>query len=150
MTTYTVPRFTCRLVADGAFEVPVKHASNAESAADVFEKATSDLPFEQFWAIHVNGKNTIIGCELVSQGGTHGCAILPRDVFRGALLAGASAVIVGHNHPSGDPDPSRDDLRFTEALVQAGAVIGIAVLDHVIVARGAPFVSLRERNLGGL
>jgi DNA repair protein RadC len=147
--TYKVPRYTCRLVADGHFDVPVKTVGDAQTAADVIGHATEGLPFEQFWAVYLNGRNTILGCELISQGGQHGCAVLPRDVFRGALLAGASAVIVGHCHPSGDPNPSREDLVFTQGLLLAAEVIGIAVLDHVIVARGARAVSLSDRGLGG-
>jgi DNA repair protein RadC len=72
----------------------------------------------------------------------------PREVFRAAILDGAGAIILAHNHPSGDPTPSSEDIRITRQLVEAGKILDIEVLDHVVVGRGErPFLSLRESGL---
>jgi DNA repair protein RadC len=82
---------------------------------------------------------------MVSKGTLDAALVHPRDVFREAIRRNAAAVVLVHNHPSGDPEPSRDDLELTRRLHRAGALVGIEVLDHVIVAKGG-YVSLRERG----
>lgn len=78
--------------------------------------------------------------------GTLGAALVhPRDVFREAIRRNVSAVVLVHNHPSGDPEPSRDDIELTQRLAKVGSLVGIEVIDHVIVARDG-YVSLRERG----
>ena len=111
---------------------------------------------EVFVALDLNAKNGVIDKRLVSLGVLDASLVHPREVFRGAVLAGAAAIIVAHNHPSGDPAPSAEDIRITRQLVQAGRVLGIRVLDHVVIGRAnatAPgslgFVSLRESGLVG-
>ena len=89
---------------------------------------------EGFAVVHLNGRHRVIGCELVSVGSLNASIVHPREVFKGALLANASSIILGHNHPSGDPDPSEEDLGITLRLEQAGEVLGLSVLDHVIIA----------------
>jgi DNA repair protein RadC len=85
----------------------------------------------------------LLGATRIAQGGLHGCALTPRDVLRPALRDGGSAIVVIHNHPSGDPTPSPDDIKMTAALAVACDVVGIELLDHVVVARGGA-TSLRE------
>ena len=80
---------------------------------------------------------------MVSQGTLTASLVHPREVFRPALREASAAVILVHNHPSGDPTPSREDLQITTRLVRAGEILGVQVLDHVIVAERG-FVSLRE------
>ena len=82
----------------------------------------------------------------VSEGGLAGPMAVPRDVVKQAVRDGASAVILCHNHPSGDPEPSRDDIDLTKRLCESGTLLGIRVLDHVIFGDGR-FVSLNERGL---
>ena len=79
----------------------------------------------------------------------------PREVFKAAIRWGAHAIIVAHNHPSGDPAPGKDDIRLTERLVEAGRIVGIPVIDHLILdslgsAEGRGFVSLKKLGAGGL
>jgi DNA repair protein RadC len=78
----------------------------------------------------------VIGYYEVSRGTLDSTLVHPREVFKAAILANAAAIILTHNHPSGDPTPSPDDLALTQRLVQAGQIIGIDVLDHVIVGDG--------------
>jgi DNA repair protein RadC len=102
-------------------------------------------PVERFGVMLLDTKYRLLGTRLISVGSLDSSTAHPRDVFREALLGGAAAVVVFHNHPSGDPSPSRDDLRLTARLADAGAVVGCALLDHVILADES-FYSLRERG----
>jgi DNA repair protein RadC len=101
------------------------------------------LEHEEVWLLTLDGKNGLLGATRIAQGGLHGCALTPRDVLRPAVREGGSAIVLIHNHPSGDPTPSDEDVRMTAALAVACEVVGIELLDHVVVARGGA-TSLRE------
>lgn len=103
------------------------------------------LDYEEVWLLGLDGRNILRTARRVAQGGAHGCAVMPRDILRPALRDGASAIILLHNHPSGDPTPSQDDVVMTRALCAACEAVGIALLDHVVVARGGAS-SLRESD----
>ncbi|HEY0869516.1 MAG TPA: JAB domain-containing protein [Acidothermaceae bacterium] len=105
----------------------------------------ADLPTEEFWAIAVDVRHRVILDELFARGSLSGVEIHPRDVFRPLIRAGAAAVVFCHNHPSGDPTPSRVDIDLTARLRQVGDLCGIVVLDHVVVAADG-YVSLAERG----
>jgi DNA repair protein RadC len=96
-------------------------------------------PVERFGVMLLDTKLRLIRVELVSVGSIDASLANPRDVFREAVTVGAAAVIVFHNHPSGDPTPSVDDVRLTRRLVGAGEVLGIEVMDHIILADGRYF-----------
>lgn len=115
-----------------------------DAAAALLHTLTDDAPSERVVVIYLGGGNEVLGAEVVAQGGLHGCALTPRDVFRGAFLMNASAIVIGHNHPSGDPSPSDADRTMTRALVKVGEALGVPLLDHVIVTRGG----LRSTALG--
>lgn len=91
-------------------------------------------------------RNRMVGVHAVHVGSSHQSLVDPADVFKAAILANSHAVIVIHNHPSGDPTPSQEDIHTTRRLLQAGEILGIRVLDHIVVAEDG-FVSLRERGL---
>jgi DNA repair protein RadC len=103
------------------------------------------LAQEVFVVITLNAKNRVIQKHLVSIGTVNSALVHPRECYRTAILDGASALILAHNHPSGDPTPSSEDIRITRQLISAGEVMGIKVLDHVIV--GDTALSLREAGL---
>jgi len=94
----------------------------------------------------LNQKNGIIGINTVSVGNLSSSIVHPREVFKPAIVAGAASIIVAHNHPSGDPTPSSNDIYVTTRLKEAGDILGIAVLDHVIIGDGC-YVSLKARDL---
>jgi DNA repair protein RadC len=102
------------------------------------------LERETFYALLLDGKHHLKRREVVSVGSLTSSLVHPREVFRTAVAGGAAALVCAHNHPSGDPEPSAEDLEVTRRLVQAGRLLGIALLDHVIVGDGR-YVSLRER-----
>ena len=96
-------------------------------------------------AVALDGRNQVIAEIELSSGGLHGAAVTPADVFRPLIRCGASAFIVVHNHPSGDPTPSREDVAMTRALESVAALVGIQLLDHVIVAgRGGGWRTVHE------
>lgn len=100
-------------------------------------------PVEQFGIVMLDAKHRVLRTMIISVGAIDSTVVQPRDVFREAATSGAAAIVAFHNHPSGDPSPSRDDVEVTRRLVQAGQVIGIDVLDHVVLGDGQ-FCSLRE------
>lgn len=101
---------------------------------------------EHFQVLLLNSRHEVIGKETISIGSLNASIVHPREVFKPAIIASAASIILVHNHPSGDPEPSEEDIAITKRLVKAGELLGIQVLDHVIVsARGV--VSLRSRQL---
>lgn len=107
----------------------------------------SGLKREVFLILLLNTRHKLLKAETISIGSLAAAIVHPREVFRPAVLAAASAIALAHNHPSGDPEPSAEDLEITTRLRDAGRLIGIEVLDHVILGENRSFVSLRERGL---
>jgi DNA repair protein RadC len=107
-----------------------------------------DLHKEHFHALYLDTRRQLIASETISVGTLDSSLVHPREVFRPALLHCASAVLVAHNHPSGDPEPSAEDLALTRRLDKAATLLGLSLLDHLVVARRG-FVSLRERQRSG-
>lgn len=104
------------------------------------------LDHELFLALALDGKNRVQAVHQVARGSTTSVEVHPREVFGPCVREAAAAVIVAHNHPSGDPDPSADDRQLTERLKQAGEVLGIPLLDHLVVGRQR-YVSFADRGL---
>ena len=102
-------------------------------AAALFIGLLAAETVEVFGMVCLTTKQRLIGYYEVSRGTLDSTAVHPRDVFKAAMLANAAAIIVGHNHPSGDPTPSSDDRALTSRLTAAGDLVGISVLDHIIV-----------------
>ena len=102
-----------------------------EIAAKFFEDMSSDR--EIFAVMLLNTKNHVVGINVVSIGSLTAAVVHPREVFKAACLANAASIILTHNHPSGDPAPSKEDISITARLVQAGRLMGIPVLDHIII-----------------
>lgn len=101
---------------------------------------------EHFLVVLLNARHEVDAVETVSVGSLNASIVHPREVFKPAVIGSAASVVLVHNHPSGDPEPSEEDLSITKRLVEAGDLLGIGVLDHVIIAsRGV--VSFRARQL---
>lgn len=101
---------------------------------------------EHFITLHLDGKNRIIVMDLVSIGSLNQSIVHPREVFKTACLSNAAAIILVHQHPTGDPSPSSEDIAITRRLKEAGEIMGIKVLDHIIVGEGE-YLSFVERGL---
>ena len=104
------------------------------------------LDREHFVVLALDSRNRPIGANTVSIGTLSASLVHCREVYKFAILANAAAVILAHNHPSGETSPNRDDIELTQRLVQAGQILGIEVLDHVIVG-GQAFCSLKEQGV---
>jgi len=116
--------------------------------ADAVKIARAILPSDRegFLVMHLDSRHHMRSVELVSVGSLNAAIVHPREVFKGAILANAYALIFAHNHPSGDPEPSAEDILLTKRLAKGGAILDIPVLDHVVVGSTA-HVSFKERKL---
>ena len=123
-----------------------KYRCSEEIAESELAKDLIKSDREKFICLHLNTKNQIISFEVVSVGSLTASIAHPREVYKSAILSNAASVIFMHNHPSGDPQYSNDDLEVTRRLVKAGEILGINVLDHIIVAQNG-FFSFRQHNL---
>ncbi len=104
------------------------------------------LDHEQVWMLALDGRNGLRAALRIAEGGLHGCSLEPRDVLRAALRTAATGFILVHNHPSGDPKPSEEDVALTARVAQCGAAVGTPLLDHVIIGRCA-YASLFDLGL---
>lgn len=130
-------------IGEGTSEYSAKVISDAQTVYALFSFLKQETK-EHFIALHLDVKNRILCIDRVSTGTMTGSLIHPREVFKTALLSSATALLLIHNHPSGDPTPSRDDIAVTEKLKGAGEIMGIALLDHLIIGEG--YVSLKEKG----
>jgi DNA repair protein RadC len=120
--------------------------TSPEAAAAVLATELAGADRERCVAALLDTKHRLLAVVTVSIGSLDHTFMAPREVFRDALLANAAAMVLAHNHPSGDPEPSRDDELLTRRLVRAGELIGVEVLDHLVVA-GQEWVSLARRGV---
>jgi DNA repair protein RadC len=116
-------------------------------AAELLKPFIGNLDHEELWILVLDRRNRVIQLVKLYQGSVNSSQVRVGEVFRQAVLEQASGIILAHNHPSGDPTPSPDDVAVTRAIVQAGKLLDIEVLDHIVVSHDR-FVSLKERGLG--
>lgn len=100
---------------------------------------------EYMYMLCMNNKNVVIGVLQISHGNVNSAIVGTREVYQKALLTNAVNIILMHNHPSGDPTPSKEDIQITERLSEAGKILGVTLMDHLVIGRDG-FVSLRERG----
>lgn len=120
-----------------------------ELVADWLGPAYTGERVEVFGCLTLNSRHHLVRCHELHRGGRAHADVEPSEVFHKAILDGCHALVLFHNHPSGDPTPSDDDIQLTRRLADAGRLLRIAVLDHLVIAGGS-FVSLRQRGLGSL
>ena len=142
-----LPLYTTRLVCERNFPFCDRvQLTSPEDAAIFLRDYFADKDREEMILVLLDTANTIFGLSQVSVGGLAASILEPRQVFKVAMLANAAAVILAHQHPSGNPEPSREDIRVTRQLVEAGKIMGIPIHDHIIIA-GNTYTSLAERGL---
>lgn len=122
---------------DRLFDAPLPPAriESAEEAAQYFRTRLGLDPSESFWVLLLDSRGRVIGEECVSLGTVNACLVHPREIFAPALRARAAQILVVHNHPSGDQTPSPEDYKLTDRLSEAGTLLGIPMVDHLIVSR---------------
>ena len=142
------------LVVEGQYEYKPLTLSSPVEVYGAFRKLENSDK-ERFYSVFLDAKNKVIGVEMVSQGSLNSSPVHPREVYKSALLASAASVIFVHCHPSGDPEPSGSDRMITNQLEEAGNLLGIQVLDHVIIGRdefysfadrGEMFANIKEKS----
>ncbi|GAK43277.1 DNA repair protein RadC [Paenibacillus urinalis] len=116
-----------------------------KDAADLLMEQLRYLQKEHFVCLFLNTKNHVIAQETLSMGSLNASIVHPREVFRAAMKCSSASIVCAHNHPSGDPAPSPEDIQLTRRLVKAGEIVGIDVLDHIVIGDGK-YASLKEQG----
>jgi len=129
-------------------EPELKHfdIKDPEAVVKAIRASIQDKAKEHFKLILLNPRNKIIGISTISVGTLNASLVHPREVFKDAIKHSAASVVLAHNHPSGDPEPSEDDLKITKKLVESGTILGIEVIDHIVIGKNN-FCSFKERGL---
>jgi DNA repair protein RadC len=117
-----------------------------EEAYNELKGKSRDQKKEHFWAILLDTRNQVIKTVEISVGSLDTSIVHPRELFKEAIAASASTAIVAHNHPSGNPEASQDDIKLTRRLIEAGAIVGIEIVDHIVMGEGR-FISMKREGL---
>jgi DNA repair protein RadC len=133
-----------RLPSSGGKAKPIFHGP--EDVAEIYIPKLRDLKHEEFWVLLLSSSNRLLADRMITSGTLNSSLVHPRECFQDALKESAATVIFVHNHPSGNAEPSQEDIAITKQLVESGKILGIPVHDHIIVA-GNAFTSLADRGL---
>ena len=145
---YTIPGFRIALVREPGVKLAERPQIRvAAEAAPLLAQYIGETDREVFAVALLTIRRRVLGLHTVSVGCLTSSLVHPREVFKPAILAGSAALLLAHNHPSGDPEPSAEDIALTRRLMAAGHLLGIEVLDHLILGEAGRFVSLRERGV---
>lgn len=106
-----------------------------------------DSDREEFIVVSLDTKNQPVSVNMCGKGSIDSCIVHPREVFKAAILANATSIMIGHNHPSGITQPSTEDIKITERLQKAGEILGIKVLDHIIIGHNGNYESFKKKGL---
>jgi len=136
-----------RLLKANEYRTPRVTIRCGRDVYDLLRGDMEQLDREQVWIITLNVRNQLIHRERISVGSLDTSIVHPREIFKSCIKKSAAAVILAHNHPSGEAAPSDDDIRMTKRIIEAGKIVGITVLDHVIIGRGQ-YISMRESLTG--
>ena len=143
---YRLPRYRVTLVREGSSANQINIIKTPEDVVNILSADYDAAVVEMAQMLALGTKNKIIGIFTISTGSLNASIIHPRDIFQRAILSNAASVILAHNHPSGDPTPSSEDIELTNKLVQVGKMMDLPILDHVVIGDGK-FVSLKERGI---
>jgi DNA repair protein RadC len=136
---------TLKLVKENSFLYPDRNVRSPEDAYKLLKQFLVEVDREYFIVVCFDTKNQPTAINVCHIGSLNASIVHPREVLKQAILSNSASVIVAHNHPSNDPTPSREDIEVTRRLVEAGKIIGIDVLDHLIVCADK-FISLKEKG----
>lgn len=143
-----VPIYSVKLVRMDTLAMRERIKINGpHDAVALLQKYLHGVDREHFVIVMLDTKGQVIGISTVSIGDISSAIVHPREVFKPAILASAASILLGHNHPSGDPTPSPEDAAVTRRLCEVGELLGIEVVDHVVIGDPGRFVSLKEKGL---
>ncbi len=136
-----------RMAKEGSFLYEVRRISSPTEAAGLGRKFLEEADREQVIVCCLDTKNQPVSMNIVSIGTINSSLVHPREVFKTAILSNAASIILFHNHPSGDPEPSVEDTTITKRIKEAGTLMGIELLDHVIIGSEGRFYSMKEQGV---
>ena len=143
-----IPVYRVSLVRESRLHCYHKQIRSSADASTLLHTYLADVDREHFVVLMLDQKNKIIGIHTVSIGSLSASVVHPREVFKPAILSNAANILLAHNHPSGQPQPSQEDRVLTVRLVAAGKLLGISVLDHVIIGDGtSAYFSFADEGL---
>jgi DNA repair protein RadC len=142
-----IPIYRVTLVREGKMPTYESRVRSSASAHTVLQEYLADTDREHFVILMLDQKNQVIGIHTVSVGSLTASIVHPRETFKAAILANAAGIICGHQHLSGDPQPSQEDRAITQRLKEAGALLGINVLDHLVIGAEGRYFSFADENL---
>jgi DNA repair protein RadC len=131
--TNTTSLYRLQLIREANYPYDLSQLSRSSDAAKFFRPLFAGIDREQMAVAFLDAKHRVIGVGVVSIGSLTASIVHPREVYKPAIVANAAAILICHNHPSGQPEPSPEDHSLTERLTQAGEILGIRLLDHVIL-----------------
>ena len=137
----------CEIVKERTMQYDFKNISGPEDGAEIIKAYIGNSDREHFVIACLDTKNNITAMHTVSIGTINETIVKPREVFKVAILANSTAIIVAHNHPSGDPSPSQEDIEWTKRIVKAGGILGIPVIDHIVIGDDKQYYSFAEQGL---
>ena len=144
-STKRIDIVTIQMVKESALRYQYRKISSPEEVTPLVFQLVGNLDREHFGVICLDTKNQPTHIMTVSVGTLNSSMVHPREVFKVAILSNSASVILFHNHPSGNPEPSQTDLELTRRIIEAGLILGINVMDHVIV--GEHVLSMKQNNL---
>ena len=144
---YEFPVYRCTLVREGTISTEKRRVNSPEDAVTILEPQFTGADREKFLLLLLDARNQVVGLNVATVGTLTETAVQPREVFKPALLGLATSIILAHNHPTGDPEPSPEDIATTKHLQEAGRILKIAVVDHLIIGDDGHWVSLARRGL---
>ena len=141
-----IPIYRVTLVREATLDYYGKLGKSAD-AGHLLRRYLDGADREHFVAIMLDKKNQVIGINTASVGSLDSSIVHPRELFKPAILSNAAALVLGHNHLSGNPAPSAEDLTITRRLVEGGKLLGIQILDHIIIGSGSQYYSFADEGV---
>jgi DNA repair protein RadC len=146
--TYSIPGFRIALVREPGVKLSERPLLlTPGQAAPFLAQYIGDIDREAFVVAMLTVRHRVLGLHTVSVGCLTASLVHAREVFKPAILSGSACLLIAHNHPSGDPEPSMEDVALTRRLAAAGSLLGIEILDHLVLGEAGRFVSLHERGV---
>ena len=136
-----------KMVKEKSIKYEKRKITSPSDAEILCRNFLEDSDREKLIAISLDTKNQPTNINVVSIGSLNSSIVHPREVFKLAILSNANSIIISHNHPSGDPTPSREDINITKRLKECGELIGINLIDHIIIGDEGSFTSLKEKGI---
>jgi DNA repair protein RadC len=134
-----------KLIKENSFLYPDRNVKSPDDAYKLLKQFLIDADREYFLVVCLDTKNQPTAINVCHVGSLNASIVHPREVLKPAILSNSASIIVAHNHPSNDPTPSREDIEVTKRLAEAGKIVGIEVLDHLVVCTDR-FISLKEKG----